>query len=198
MLIGVTGFIVFTIAGYICLVNWHLNVTQFGKHFDMIITIGSAVCGVLGALISNWLWKWYLIGMGALASSSLTVLAFSALASSIPYSWLWMRTLIIAVMALLGGYLAYRFERPIVIVSTSIVGAVMLFVGLDVFLDTGFDGLLLSLMNYSSSLNLKAYLAYFDNRIYGMIAACYGSALVGVAIQTRFFGHKKIRRQYVK
>ena len=197
-LVGVTGFVVFTLTGYVILINWHLNVISFGKYFDYIIMAGSALFGVFGAIIARWLWKWYLVALGALAGASVSALIFSALATSIPYAWLWLRTAFMAGMALIGGYSAYRFERPIVIVSTAVVGSLLLFIGLDVFLGTGFDALLMNLMSNSAGPNFFKYAPFNDRRIGGMIAACLGSALIGMAIQVQVFGTRKIRRQLVK
>ena len=197
-LVAVTGFVVFTLAGYIILLNWHLNVITFGKNFDYIIMGGSPAFGVLGALIAQWLWKWYLIALGALAGASLAALIFSAVAASIPYTWLWLRTAAIAAMALIGGFAAYRLERPIVIASTAIVGSLLLFIGIDVFAGTGFDALLMNLMSNVAGPNFFKFAPFNDRRVYGMIAACLGSALVGIAIQVKVFGIRKVRRQQVK
>lgn len=197
-LVAVTGFVVFTLAGYIILLNWHLNVIPFGKNFDYIIMGGSPAFGVLGALIAQWLWKWYLIALGALAGASLAALIFSAVAASIPYTWLWLRTAVIAAMALIGGFAAYRLERPIVIASTAIVGSLLLFIGIDVFAGTGFDALLMNLMSNVAGPNFFKFAPFNDRRVYGMIAACLGSALIGIAIQVKVFGIRKVRRQQVK
>ncbi len=197
-LVAITGFVVFTISGYIILLNWHLNVVSFGKNYDRIILIGSPVFGILGALVAQWLWKWYLIGLGALAGAGLATLLFSSLAASIPYDWLWTRTVFIAFMALIGGFAAYRFEKPIIIVSTGLVGSLMLFIGLDIFIGTGFDALLMNLMANTPGPNFFKYAPFNDRRIYGMIAACLGSALIGMVIQVKVFGKRKVRRQLVK
>ncbi len=198
LLVAATGFVVFTLAGYIILLNWHLNVASFGKNFDYIIMGGSPAFGVLGALMAQCLWKWYLIALGALAGGSLATLVLFAVTESIPYAWLWLRTAVIAVMALIGGVAAYRFERPIVIVSTAVVGSLLLFIGIDVFAGTGFDALLMNLMSNTAGPNFFKFAPFNDQRVYGMIAACLGSALIGVAIQAKAFGTRRVRRQQMK
>lgn len=198
LLVEVVGFVVFALLGQIILLNWHLNVMAFGKNYDYILMGGSAAFGLFGALIAKWLWKWSFIALGALAGASLAILGFSAVASSIPYSWLWLRTVVIASMVLIGGYAAYRLERPFVIFSTAVTGSLMLFIGLDVFIGTGFDALMMNLLSNVAGPNFFKYAPFNDRRVSGMIAACLGSALIGIAVQYKAFGTRKVRRQLVK
>ena len=121
--IGVTGFILFALASYIILINVHLHHFNFGNNFDKVIGIGMLSFGVIGALLSGFLWRWILMGLGALGGISLGLVLFSSLSLILPKTFVWLRPLVLGILAITGAFLLKLFERPLIIFATSISGA---------------------------------------------------------------------------
>lgn len=181
--IACTAFLISALAAYVILINIHLHAHNFGGNFDRVIAVGVLVSGVLGALISGWIWKWILLGVGAFGGVSLTLIIFSGLnSSSFP---IWLRPVVIGFSAILGAFLLHKFERPLIIFATSITGALLFSFGLDAFIATGFDLLILAILTGSvdpTKIEIK------EKQVYGIILLWIGSTLLGIIIQSKFVG----------
>lgn len=181
--IACTAFLISALSAYIVLINIHLHAHNFGGNFDRVIGVGMLVAGVVGALISGWIWKWVLLGVGAFGGVSLTLAVFSGLNSSaFP---IWIRPVVIGLSAILGAFLLHKFERPLIIFATSITGSLLFSFGLDAFIATGFDLLILAILTGSvdpTKVEVK------EKQVYGMILLWIGSTLLGIVIQSRFVG----------
>lgn len=184
--IGVTGFLIFSVAGYIILINIHLHSYNFQHHFDRIIVIGTGVFGLIGACLSGFLWKWILLGLGAFSGISLGLTIFS-ITSSVIYTSIptWIRPVILGALALIGALLLKRFERPLIIFSTAILGSLLFSFGLDSFLATGFDLIVLSIISATidpSKLEIK------EQQTLGIVLFWVGMTIVGIVTQIGFTG----------
>lgn len=181
--IACTAFLISALSAYIVLINIHLHAHNFGGNFDRVIGVGMLAAGVVGALISGWIWKWVLLGVGAFGGVSLTLAVFSGLnSSSFP---IWIRPVVIGLSAIIGAFLLNKFERPLIIFATSIIGALLFSFGLDAFIATGFDLLILAILTGSvdpTKVDIK------EKQVYGMILLWIGSTLLGITIQSRFVG----------
>jgi hypothetical protein len=183
LVIACTAFLISVLLSYIFLINIHLHVHNFGSKFDRVIGVGMLTAGVLGALLSGWMWKWILLGVGAFGGVSLTLIVFSALnSSSFP---IWVRPVIIGLSAISGAYLLHKFERPLIIFATSITGALLFSFGLDAFIATGFDLLILAILTGSVD---PTKIEIRRKQVYGIILLWIGSTLLGILIQSRFVG----------
>lgn len=183
LVIACTAFLISVLLSYIFLINIHLHVHNFGSNFDRVIGVGMLTAGVLGALLSGWMWKWILLGVGAFGGVSLTLIVFSALnSSSFP---IWVRPVIIGLSAISGAYLLHKFERPLIIFATSITGALLFSFGLDAFIATGFDLLILAILTGSVD---PTKIEIRRKQVYGIILLWIGSTLLGILIQSRFVG----------
>ncbi len=141
------------------------------------------VAGIVGALLSGWMWKWILLGVGAFGGVSFTLVVLSSL-NSISFP-IWIRPVLIGVSAILGAFLLHKFERPLIIFATSITGAFLFSFGLDVFIETGFDILILTILTGSVD---PTKIVIKDRQVYGMILLWCGSTLLGIVIQSKFIG----------
>lgn len=185
--IAVTAFLISSLAAYIFLINVHLHAHNFGVYFDRVIGVGMLAAGVLGALLSGWMWKWILLGTGAFGGVSLTLICLSSF-NSIAFP-IWIRPVLLGISAILGAFLLHKFERTLIIFATSITGAFLFSFGLDVFIETGFDVLILTILTGSVD---PSKIVIKDRQVYGMILLWCGSTLLGIAIQSKFIG-KNIR-----
>lgn len=184
--IGVTGFLLFSLAGYIILINIHLHHHNFKGNFDRIIFIGTGLFGLIGAALSGCLWKWVLLGLGAIAGISLGLTIFSATATTLAFTVpVWVRPVILGALALTGAILLKRFERPLIIFSTAIIGSLLFSYGLDSFLASGFDVIILAILSGSidpDKLKIK------EQQTLGILLLWIGMTMVGIVTQVRFTG----------
>ena len=106
--IGVTGFLIFALLGYVILINVHLNNYNFGVHFDYMIGAGVLGFGAVGAALSGCLWKWILLGLGAFGSVSLALAIFSGInQQSIP---IWIRPVSLGLAAFTNTFAVYKIN----------------------------------------------------------------------------------------
>lgn len=185
-LIAATAFVLFGIAGYIILINIHLHSYNYGPRFDSIIGWGVLGFGVFGAAMSGFLWKWILLGVGALAGVSLGLALFSGYlsinAASLP---VWVRPVILGIMAIIGATLLNKFQRPLIIFGTAILGSLLLTFGLDTFVATGFNLIILAILTSSidpTKIEIK------DHQMMGMISLWIGSTILGIILQSKLTG----------
>ena len=194
-MIGVTGFILFALFGYIILINIHLHAHNFGGNFDRILGIGALVFGTVGALLSGCLWRWFLLGLGALGGISTGLVLFSSFNHLIPPGShvTVIRPFIMGIFAIIGAILVRAFERPLIIFATSISGALLFCFGLDTFLATGFDLLILSVIAGSvdsSSIPIKL------RQMYGVVFLWIGLTICGSLVQ--YYGVGKNIKSHTK
>jgi hypothetical protein len=185
--IGATGFILFVLFGYIILINVHLHAHNFGANFDRILGIGVLVFGVVGILLSGCLWRWFLLGLGAMGGVSTGLALFSTFNYLIPVgsNATIIRPFVMAAFAIIGALLLRAFERPLIIFATSISGALLFCFGLDTFLATGFDLLLLSIIAGSidsSTIEVKM------RQMYGVLFLWIGLTIIGMLVQFHWVG----------
>ena len=181
--IGVTGFLIFATLGYIILINVHLHNYNFGDHFDYLIGAGVLGFGVAGAALSGYLWKWILLGLGAFGGVSLALAVFSGInQQSVPA---WLRPISLGFAAIIGAYLLHKFERPLIIFATSITGSLLFTFGLDAFIGTGFDLIILAIVSGSidpTQIQIK------EQQTLGMVIFWAGMTILGIALQAKFVG----------
>lgn len=194
-LIATTAFIIFAIFGYIILINIHVHSHNFGSKFDSIIGWGVLGFGILGACMSSFLWKWILLGVGALGGVSFGLVLFSGFlgvsnsnSSTLP---IWFRPIVLGIMAIIGAMLLVNFQKPLIISATSISGSLLLTFGLDAFFATGFDLIILAILSGSidpSEVKIK------NNQTMGMVSLWIGSTLLGIILQSKLTG-KNVKSQ---
>lgn len=181
--IGVTGFLLFATLGYVILINVHIHKYNFGVDPHYVIGMGILAFGVVGAALSKCLWKWNLLGLGAFGGVSLTLAFFSGLnQQAFP---VWLRPISLGFSAVIGAYLLHKFERPLIIFATSILGSLLFTFGLDSFFATGFDLIILAIVSGSidpTKIQIK------EQNTLGMILFWVGMTMLGIMLQARFVG----------
>ncbi|KAI8808315.1 hypothetical protein BJ742DRAFT_287476 [Cladochytrium replicatum] len=104
------------------------------------VYLGVAIAaGLIGGFLFVCLYKLAIVGLGAfagftLASYILTFQTGSLISSGVG------RAIFIIVVCIVGAVLAFFFERIAIIVASSIIGAVSVVLGIDVFAATGVTG----------------------------------------------------------
>ena len=188
LLIFITGFLTFSVFGYVALINLHVHYHNFGTNFSTILACGILGFGVLGAAVSGFLWKWFLMGVGAFGGLNLGLLLFIFIDQAFSSPILtFIRPFVLAAYAIAGAILIKRYERPIIICATSVTGALLLTFGIDIFISTGFDALIMAFLS-GADLNAEAILITSSRKIIGMCVFWIGSSLLGIFIQSRLVG----------
>lgn len=156
---------------------------NFGNNFDYVIVLGVLGFGVAGALLSGFLWKWILLGVGAFGGLSLALAIFSGFNDNrIPN---WVRPVSMGVASLIGAYLLHKFERPLIIFATAITGSLLLSFGLDCFVATGFDLIIMALISGSidpTEIQIK------KKETLGMVIFWIGLTMLTIMIQGIYVG----------
>lgn len=153
---------------------------QIENHRDTIFIIVLLVVGIIGGLLAMFLWKVGLFFLGAIGGGYLALLILSLGTSGVIHSEAG-RYVFIALMAIAGGIAALFLQRHVVIISTSIVGSLSFFFGVDVFAKTG-------LAYYVDEIVSGVSVPSGGNgKIYGMLAGVIILALIGIVHQYRTY-----------
>lgn len=126
------GFLVWSSTAVMIMIIVNSNTGTFqssGIYFLVWISVG-----LVGALVSFYLWHVGIILTGAYGSFVLVAVLFTA-GNVTNYIF---RYVVLVICLILGGYMTYRYERMAVIIATSFGGAYAVMFGLDMFVQTGF------------------------------------------------------------
>ncbi|KAF9135325.1 hypothetical protein BGW39_003432 [Mortierella sp. 14UC] len=126
------GFLVWSSTAVMIMIIVNSNTGTFqssGIYFLVWMSVG-----IVGALVSFYLWHVGIILTGAYGSFVLVTVLFTA--GNVKNYIL--RYVVLVICLILGGYLTHRYERMAVILATSFGGAYCMMFGLDMFVQTGF------------------------------------------------------------
>ncbi|PVU85593.1 hypothetical protein BB559_006928 [Furculomyces boomerangus] len=142
----------------------------------MIYLVVAIVVGLIGGALALWLFKLGLFILGGLGGFALAAYIMNWSSTGL-FSQNWVRIVFIVAFVIVGGLLVLFFERPAIIISTSIYGSYALFVGIDCFAKTGFKESVASAL--SKTVNpVKNTLS-----VYGMLAGTIVLAIIGALVQ---------------
>ncbi|KAI7868514.1 hypothetical protein BDF14DRAFT_560183 [Spinellus fusiger] len=172
--IFLVGFYVGCNVAYIILTNAKDN---YGANNDTIFLVVTILAGVLiGSILVCCLFlAIYLLGalLGYMAALWLLTWVDNGLIQQG-----WGRAILIICFVIAGVILMAFLERPMIVIATAFVGSFAIFVGVDMYVNTGF--------NQAVEIFLKAKsLDVFQSspQVRGMLAGTLGLALVGAIIQ---------------
>lgn len=171
--LATTGFIFGSLVTFIFLSNMR-DQYEWGPHGDLYTFIACLAIGALGSLLSLSVWMVALVAVGALAGfgSAIYLLSWKIQWANSAVG----RPAFIVCLTIVGGLMAIVYERAIVMVATSIVGAVLLSSGIDVFAMTGFNEALQMLVKNKTHSQLTLPMIF-------MLATCSFIALIGFLVQ---------------
>ncbi|KAI1319361.1 hypothetical protein EDD11_004227 [Mortierella claussenii] len=128
----VAGFLVWSSTAVMIMIIANINTGVYqssGVYFAVWFLVG-----IVGAIVSFYLWHVGIILTGAYGIFVLVAVIFTA-ANVTNYIF---RYTFLAICVVAGGYLTKRYERLAVILATSFGGAYCMMFGLDMFVQTGF------------------------------------------------------------
>lgn len=133
--ISLVGFIVFAFLTFTICMHIHVPQTDGTRMLYLGLTLGA---GVMGAIFFSCFYHIGVYFVGGLGGLALGMWIQSLGPGGVLIQSEWGKALMLLLLALLGMLLIHRFERTIVIISTSLAGAYLCILGLDFFLNTGF------------------------------------------------------------
>ncbi|RKP20428.1 hypothetical protein ROZALSC1DRAFT_21401 [Rozella allomycis CSF55] len=170
-ILGMSGFFSFAIIAYALLGNY--NVT-FGDQTQLAYFGICIAAGIVGALLSIFLWRLGLALCGGLGG---LCLALFILSFNISYFQEQNpRFIFIGVITLIGFILPLFFEKQVIIIATSLIGSFGLLTGIDVFVKLGFYQVVTAFMSQTSPYN-------FDQKTYIMLGSFAALTLFAILIQ---------------
>ncbi|CEG68780.1 hypothetical protein CU097_015851 [Rhizopus azygosporus] len=171
----IVGFYVGANVAFIVLTNAKAD---YGANTDTILLVVSIVAGVLcgGLLCCCFFLAVYLLGalLGYLAALWLLSWNTNGLIQSN-----WGRAILIVCFVIAGVILIAFLERPVFVIATAFIGSFAIFVGVDIYVKTGF----LELVNQLLHARTMDLVVDATPALRGMLAGCLGLALVGSLIQ---------------
>lgn len=177
--IAATGFIFGSLLAFIVITNVREQYS-FGQHADTITLVVCFAVGVVGAIIGLSIWMLALVGIGALGGFGLALYLLSwqgKTFASTPVA----RPIFLVSLTVIGGLLSIVYEKSIIIAGTSMIGAVSLCSGIDVFAATGFNYSLQEFLRNRAAIQLTS-----GN--YALLGSCAVLFLLGIAIQASVTG----------
>jgi hypothetical protein len=104
---------------------------------DMVLLLVPIGVGILGGLIAYKVWRFGVSLIGGLGGAFVALLILGSTNGGLFQSEL-TRYIFIAIFAAIGAFAIHWFEKPVLVLSTSLVGGYLIMFGIDVFVKTGF------------------------------------------------------------
>jgi Domain of unknown function (DUF4203) len=153
---------------------------DFGPQREWLVIAIPAVVGLVIGILFLWVWKLGLVSLGALGGFTLAIYVLSWKTDGVISSPTY-RPIFIAGLVVIGALLAAFFERPVIIVCTSLLGSACICSCIDVFAATGFNIAIEMFISNKGSFE-------FNNSLIGLLASFAVITLVGIFVQYRYSG----------
>jgi hypothetical protein len=190
LIIGVCGFIVFGDLAYFILVRAEPP-SGYGDGRGYILLIVPIVVGILGALLAYSIFRLGLALVGFLGGASLAILILSFGTHGLIQND-WGRLVFIGVLGLVMAIAIQFAERPIVIIATAIAGSLAVFMGLDSFINTGFNQI--TQLFLFRGIGVEGLSHQATAEVWYMIAATIVLAIIGAVYQAKFGHYHKVSK----
>lgn len=177
----ISGFFFFGDIAWILLENIDPS-SGYGPYKDTIFLVVSVGTGLVGGLVVVCCYHLGIYLLAAMGGYSLGLWLLSWADQGVVQET-WGRVVLLMGLAIIAIVLVIFFERPIIIVLTAIIGSLSFFIGLDVFIHTGFIYTIQQFIDRNQSAVTLTY------RIYAMLAGVAALAIFGAVVQ--FFVHPK-------
>jgi hypothetical protein len=137
MILGISGFIVFGDLAYFILVRFE-PVEGYGDGRGWILLLVPITAGIIGAIVAYSIFRLGLGIVGFLGGASLAILILSFGTNGLIDNDL-SRLIFILVLGIFMAIVIQFAEKFVVVFATSIAGSLAVFMGLDAFIQTGFN-----------------------------------------------------------
>lgn len=179
------GFALFAIIVYVGIINLAPPKQGGDEIMSILYVVIIVVVGLVGGILFAIFWRLGMFAIGLVGGFFLAMFVLTLVPDGIIPNNIF-RALFIVVIALICSFLVFKFERPVVIIATSVIGAFLAILGIDFFARTQFAT--------AMSMFLSGQHGYRpDARTYGMLAGVAVLAALGMVVQFRY--HKGLFRR---
>ncbi|KAJ3063314.1 hypothetical protein HDU98_000870 [Podochytrium sp. JEL0797] len=169
------GFYFFAGLTFVIMQNIEVSRQELFANRDLIYFICCIVFGLIGGALAVFFWQLAFFVIGAGLGYAIALLVLTALSGVFTNNTA--RYILIGVFCLVFGFLVFWLETPILIAATAVGGSYIAFMGLDVFVHTGFVEISQDIL-MGQSVNVDT-----TSKWVWMLAGCVLMALLGAAFQ---------------
>ncbi|KAI9316433.1 hypothetical protein BX666DRAFT_1878349 [Dichotomocladium elegans] len=173
------GFYIGSNVAYVVLVNAR---DDYGSNTSTILLVVSLVAGVLVGAIMSCCFFIAIYLLGALLGY-LAALWFLSWNPGGVITSNWGRAVLIVCFVIAGVILMAIFERAMVVIATSFIGSFAIFVGIDLYLQTGLAAAVASFLNTRSLSAIADAVQSASGPLRGMLGGTLGLAILSCLIQ---------------
>lgn len=174
--VGLAGFGAFGLGAYIFVGQIYMAAEIARTSTNELIRYGvSLAAGAFGGFVAIWLWKVALVSLGALGGLALAIYILSWKSNGL-VSKPSHRTIVLSSFGVVGVVAAMFLEKSVIILATSLIGAIGVSFGIDVFAETGFNKAIAALIANKGNFEINA-------SSYGLLASCGILATAGALVQ---------------
>ncbi|KAI9208209.1 uncharacterized protein BJ171DRAFT_578023 [Polychytrium aggregatum] len=174
------GFVSWGVLAYV--VISHIEPPEGWPNREWIYLGGCVLAGAVGGGLYAWQWKLGLVGIGALTGLSFALFLLSWRTGGLVDS-LAARYIIMVIFVIIGVVVSFYFEKHVIILGTSLVGAFAIVEGFDFFLNTGFYQA--SRVFFATNAMKSVGTFVVNNNVYGMLVAVIILWIIGILVQYR-------------
>ncbi|KAI8067984.1 hypothetical protein BC940DRAFT_300037 [Gongronella butleri] len=143
-----------------------------------VLLVVSVVVGILAGLLLSCCFFLAVYLCGGLAGFFLALWILSWTTNGVIQSN-WGRAILIIVLVVVGIVLMIFFERPLMVIATAFIGSFAIFLGIDIYVQTGFAHAVTDFLHARTS----TVIADATPQLRAMLGGCLGLAIVGGLIQ---------------
>ncbi|XP_012561317.2 uncharacterized protein LOC100208052 isoform X1 [Hydra vulgaris] len=129
-----------------CCDKEHFKVNHPLLTYDRAHLIISCVVGILFGLLVSWLYRLGIFFLGKCLGALITIVALHTTSLHQYFNSNISITILLTVSGFIFGILTWKFEKPLMILATSFIGCFAALCGVDIFLQSGFSMVVLSII----------------------------------------------------
>ncbi|KAL2917735.1 hypothetical protein HK105_202608 [Polyrhizophydium stewartii] len=176
----VAGFAFTALVGFVILTR--AEPTAGYANRDTVLLLGSLAFGIAGGFLALLFWQFGVSCLGAMAGVAVALFVLSWKSNGAIESETG-RAIFIAVCALIGAVVIHFVERPAIIVSTSVLGAYLVIMGIDFFAKTGVVAAIRQFLSGTNRFDTSVFST--SNGTFGMLCTMVVLAVIGIIVQFR-------------
>lgn len=190
MILGIAGFVVFGDLAYFILVRSEPS-SGYGEWRTLILLIVPVVVGILGAILAYSIFRIGLALVGFLGGASLAIWILSFQSGGVIAND-WGRLILIIAIGLFMAIAIQFAQRPMIVLSTALAGSLMAFMGLDSFINTGYNRI--TQLFLFGGVGLEGFRYTTSEGAWWMVGATFVLFLIASAYQFKYGNYHKVSK----
>lgn len=184
--IFLSGFLAGGLLGYAFISNLEDVIPSLVQHRDLVCILVSIILGIVFGVLMLWAWKFSVIILGCLGGFAFAMFLLAWKTGGLITNHIG-RPVFIAIFTIAFGVLVFLYDKPVVILATSLIGSLMIGAAIDCYAEAG---LTLSIRSFITNRGLVEIGSKGCWLLAGVLLMC----IVGIVVQ--FFGTGRIRKSF--